>query len=1179
MNERAATAAVSIDRSYELADRYRKEEGRVFLTGVQALVRLPLLQARADRAAGLTTSGFISGYRGSPLGGYDLELGRAKKTLDAHDVVFEPGLNEDLAATAVWGTQQLAHFGKAKVQGVHGYWYGKGPGVDRTADVFRHANMFGTSKHGGVLAFAGDDHAAASSVIPHQTDFLFKTCSIPTIYPATVSEYLDFGLAGLALSRFSGLWVAFKCATETVESASVVQLPTPLPHFATPDDFELPPHGLNYDPTLPALAGRMEQERRLYEERLPAARAFWRLNGFDGPVLGAERPRFALISAGKGHAELLEALRLLGIDDAEAKRIGLGVYRVGMTWPLDWEPVADYVAGAEIALVVEEKRANVEAQVKDGLYNRPAPQRPLVLGKRDENEEPLISPLGQIHPDDVIKGMLRAFEDRLGEEGARWRRIYEERMAAKRAAPTGAGLIPRKAFFCAGCPHNTSTNVPDGSIAGGGIGCHILALGSRNTEIVCQMGGEGVFWVGAQHFVETPHTFQNLGDGTYQHSGVLAVRQAVAAKANITFKILFNDAVAMTGGQTAEGPLSPDRIARQLAAEGVVDIRVVSDHPEHHSLAQLPAGAKIHHRDDLDEVQRDLREIPGVTAIIYEQTCATEKRRRRKRGLMDDPKTRIFINDRICEGCGDCSVKSNCIAVEPHETEFGVKRRVNQSSCNKDFSCVKGFCPSFVAVETDGIAKPDTSMVEAAAGDLLAGLPQPELPAADTPFNILVTGIGGTGVVTIGQLLAMAAHLEGRGSMVLDHTGLAQKGGSVISHVRVAQSMDELKCSAIVDGEADLLLACDMLTAAADDATAKIARGRTTAVINTIEAPTSDFVKDSVRFDFPTEAAIARIRRATGENDTTLFEATSYAEALLGDAIGANLMMLGYAWQQGRIPLSFEAIDRAIELNGVAIAMNREAFAWGRLSAVEPETVAKLVADARSGDDEIAETLEEIQVKRERELTDYQNAAYADRYRALVEKAVEAETRVSGAAGPLAEAVARYYYKLLAYKDEYEVARLYSDPAYLRKLEKQFAGVGKLQVYLAPPLLSPRDPETGELQKRKFGPWIFTAFDILKRFKFLRGGAFDIFGKTEERRMERALIAEYEADIERILGALTGDRLAAAVAIASAPDMIRGFGHVKERNVKAYREGRDARWRAFDEGRRPTAPSGEQQAA
>ncbi|MEM8988107.1 MAG: indolepyruvate ferredoxin oxidoreductase family protein [Pseudomonadota bacterium] len=1162
MTEPAKSAQSIVDPEYKLEDRYRRDSGRVFLTGVQALTRLPLMQARADRAAGLNTAGFISGYRGSPLGALDMELWRSKKILDDHDIRFEPGLNEDLAVTAVWGTQQLAGFSGPRVDGVFGMWYGKGPGVDRSADPLRHANMDGASKYGGVLALAGDDHTAHSSVLPHQTDQLFQALNIPQVNPSTVGEYLSLGLAGYALSRFSGLWVGFKCATDTVEGGAVVDIPQMLPSYKTPTDIEIPPHGFNNDTNLQWQTGRMELERRIYEERLPAAKAFWRANGFDRIVLGRKPARFGIAVTGKAYAELMEALRLLRIDEATAKALGLAIYKIELQWPLEPQGALRFADGLDALLVLEEKRSHVEAQLKDVLFHMPADRRPRVFGKQAPDGRLFLPEVADFSPDMVASALVDFIGDAAPDTTARWR----DRLAARRAAiaaPPANALPARKPFFCSGCPHNTSTRIPDGAHAGAGIGCHIMAMGQGRAEKVCQMGGEGMFWVGVHTFTDMPHMFQNMGDGTYQHSGVLAIRQAVAAKAPMTFKILFNDAVAMTGGQNAEGGLTVDGIAYQLYGEGVRRLAVVSDEPEKYAgQVTFPHGTVVRHRDDLNEIQEDMRGYEGVSAIIYDQTCAAEKRRRRKRGQMPDPAKRIFINDRVCEGCGDCSVKSNCISVEPLQTDFGVKRKINQSSCNKDYSCVKGFCPSFISLEPSGVAKPDKSRVEAEEAALFASLPEADRPCLDAPFNMLVTGIGGTGVITIGALLSMAGHLEGKGASVHDHTGLAQKNGAVVSHVRLAPKAADLSTTKIVDGETDLLLACDMLVGASSQYLSYLSTKRTAAVVNANETPTADFVSDP-KYAFPAARARQTIRRAVRSKQCDVIDATELATALFGDAIASNLFMVGYAWQLGRIPLSADAILRAIELNGVAVAFNQRAFNWGRAAVHAPDVVMDLVGAVTGETTSAPETFEALVDRFARELVAYQNKALSERYRALVAQAVEVDRRLNGAPGAFAEAVARYYYKVLAYKDEYEVARLYSDKAYWDKLSRQFDDVKNIKVYLAPPLLSRPDPQTGEPKKMTFGPWIFTAFRLMAKLKGLRGTPFDLFGKTAERKMERALIGQYERDVERLIAELTPDVYDAGVAIASVPDDIRGFGPVKERNVEKAREARAALWRDF----------------
>ncbi len=1126
-----------------LEDKYTATSGKVFLNGTQALVRLPLVQMRRDKAAGLNTGGFISGYRGSPIGAYDFALHSAAKHLDADGVVFQPGVNEDMAATAVWGSQQVHTSPGANKDGVVGFWYGKGPGVDRCGDVFKHANAAGTAPHGGVLCFAADDHNAKSSTMPHQSDHAFMAAIMPVLFPSSVHEFVELGLLGIAMSRYSGCWIGYKVISNTIETTAVVDLAGEQTQFVTPTDFELPPDGLN----LRWPDGIHEQDNRLQDYKGYAAIAFARANGVDQLIYDSKKPRFGIIASGKAYENVREALRQLGIDAKTADELGIRLYKVRMTWPLEPEGVRQFAEGLEEVLVIEERREVIEHQIKQQLFNWRADVRPRIVGKFDHEDRPILS----LHDEMTAGTALRAIATRLltfdlpnGLRGRIQQKLayYEERGAIRvnHEAP-----VTRIAHFCSGCPHNTSTKVPDGSRAMAGIGCHFMAVWmGRHTETYTHMGGEGVPWTGLAPFTDEKHMFANLGDGTYFHSGIMAVRAAVASGANITYKLLFNDAVAMTGGQPHDGPLNPAVISHQLKGEGVKEIWLVSDEPEKYDRSTLAKGVEIRHREHLDDVQKHLREVPGCTAIIYDQTCAAEKRRRRKRGLMEDPDKRAFINPLVCEGCGDCSVQSNCISIEPMETDFGRKRKINQSSCNKDFSCVDGFCPSFVTVHGGRLKKPALPEISADA------LPEPKPIKLDDVYNIAITGVGGTGVLTIGAIIGMAAHLEDKAAIILDIAGLAQKGGAVLSHVRLAPSPDLVSSPQIVTGETDLLLAADTVVAAATDSVALYNRENTTAVVNTHLSPVSNFIFDR-DFDFRERGVVDAIANHVRQ-DRFQVDFAKLAELVCGDAIATNIMMIGYACQKGLLPLGREALERAIELNAVAVDANLRAFAWGRHFAEHPQEAADLLAKA-GGEAGEPDTLEQIIDKRAEFLTAYQDEKLAARYRALVERVAGREAEM-GRKRDLTNAVARHYFKLLSYKDEYEVARLFTDGSFEKQLAETFEGDYRVRYHLAPPILAGKPLPNGRPRKREFGRWMLTAFKLLASMKRLRGTAFDIFGYSAERRMERQLIADYEAMIDDLLARLDADNHRFAVALARLPDEIRGFGPVKEKAVNKAKE-------------------------
>ena len=1188
--------------SITLDDKYTLERGRAFMSGVQALVRLPMLQRQRDAKHGLNTAGFISGYRGSPLGTYDQSLWAAKKHLEANHIVFQPGVNEELAATAVWGTQQLDLYPQTKkYDGVFGIWYGKGPGVDRCSDVFKHANMAGTAQHGGVIAIAGDDHISKSSTAAHQSDHIFKACGTPVFFPSNVQDILDMGLHAFAMSRFSGLWSGMKTIQEVVESSASIAVDPDRVNIVLPEDFQMPPGGLHIRwPDAP-----LEQEARLMDYKWYAALAYVRANKLNYNVVQGANDRFGLIASGKAYNDMRQALVDLGLDDAVCRQLGIRVHKVNVVWPLEASITRDFAQGLQEILVVEEKRQVIEYQLKEELYNWRPDVRPNVLGKFDEqpgddsggewsmpnpSQNWLLRPKADLTPAIIAQAIAKRLK-KLGVPADIEARM-EQRLAVIAARERALVELPaggndRTPWFCSGCPHNTSTRVPEGSRAVAGIGCHYMTtwMPDRNTSTFTQMGGEGVTWVGQSHFTQEAHVFANLGDGTYFHSGLLAIRQSIAAGVNITYKILYNDAVAMTGGQTVgerpEGH-SVAQIAHSLRAEGVVKLVVVTDDPSkyhgrtHHIDANparaqhqelindLPAGIEVFHRDELDRIQREFRAIPGCTAIIYDQTCATEKRRRRKRGTLATPDKTVVINELVCEGCGDCSVQSNCLSVEPVETPFGRKRRINQNTCNKDYSCVNGFCPSFVTVEGGTLKKPKKEK----KGDLssLPAIPEPQLPRADTAWGIVVGGVGGTGVITIGSLLGMAAHLEGKGVITQDAGGLAQKGGATWSHIQIANRPEAIYTTKVDMAKADLVIGCDPIVAANKASLAVMQNGRTFVALNSHGTPTAAFVHNP-DWQFPGGSCEAAIAGAVGPGLVGCFDAEQAAVQLLGDSIYTNPLMLGYAWQKGRVPLTRAALMRAMELNGVQVANNQAAFEWGRRCAHNLAEVEALYRTAQVIQFVKKTGLQELVAQREQFLTDYQNAAYAAQYRSFVDQVQAAEGRL-GSSTRLTEAVARYLFKLMAYKDEYEVARLHTDPAFTAKIADMFDGDYKLVHHLAPPLSAAKNAQ-GHLVKKSYQPWIRSAFGVLAKLKGLRGTPLDLFGRTAERRTERALIVEYRDCITQLLPQLTADKLELAVQIARIPEDIRGYGHVKERHLAAARskwQGLMQQWQAPQPG-------------
>jgi indolepyruvate ferredoxin oxidoreductase len=1132
-----------------LADRFDLSKRTVLLGGTQALVRMCLMQKARDAAAGLATAGYVTGYRGSPLGGVDQQMTRAGRQLSAADIRFEPGLNEDLAATALWGTQQAHLRGEGRVQGVFGLWYGKGPGVDRCGDVFRHANMAGTAQHGGVVACLGDDHTGESSTVLHHSEFALVDALMPILSPAGVQEVLDYGLYGWALSRYTGCWVGLKCVKDTIEVTEVVDGDPHRLQIVTPTDFALPPDGLN----IRLGDNPVAQEARLHDYKRFAAEAFARANKLDKRVLGRPGARIGIVSSGKSWLDTVHALDLLGIDAAEAERLGITTYKVGMVWPLDVTSFREWAEGLDLIVCVEEKRKLIEIEAKEAIFNDRRGRR--VIGWKNERGETVFSVKQSLDP---VK-IARTLGDLLAEEG-----IDTEALRARRAvlaeavrADNAEEIAARKPWFCSGCPHNTSTRLPEGARAYAGIGCHYMVQWmDRNTEGFTHMGGEGANWIGEAPFSTRRHIFQNLGDGTYNHSGVQAIRAALAAKVNITYKILFNDAVAMTGGQPNEGGLTPQRIAAELVAMGVPKVVGVYDPKEEIDRKAFPAGVALRPRDDLDAVQRELQETEGVSAIIYIQTCAAEKRRRRKKGAFPDPDRRVFINPDVCEGCGDCGVQSNCVSILPLETPLGRKREIDQSSCNKDFSCLKGFCPSFVTLEGAKVKKAATAELN------LPDLPAPALPAVDGTWNVVVTGVGGTGVVTVGALIGMAAHLEGKGAGVMEMAGLAQKGGAVHIHCRIAATPADISAIRVAVGEADAVIGGDLVVTAGAKTLGLMARGRTRAVVNAHEIPTGDFTRNR-DFTLPTDRLALALRARIGDEAVAMLDASKLAEKFLGDAIYANVAMLGAAWQAGLVPLSAEAIDRAIEINGAGVEGNRAAFRLGRWAVAHPVEAAKALGATEAAP---AEDLDGVVAYRAAHLEKYQGRRLARKYRARVEAA-------KAAGANFALAVAKGYHKLLAYKDEYEVARLHAETLE-RAVAEHFTDVRAMRFHLAPPILGRKDAQ-GRPVKSEFGPWMLRAFGLLAKFKGLRGTPLDPFGRTAERRMERRLIAEYEADIDRVQAAATPDTREIALALAELPLAIRGFGHVKAAAAEAAARRRAELLAAYEAGGWPVLKAAE----
>ncbi|MEM7300617.1 MAG: indolepyruvate ferredoxin oxidoreductase family protein [Pseudomonadota bacterium] len=1137
----------SFDTSISLKDKFDLNKNRIFVSGVQALLRLVLAQKERDRKAGHNTAGYITGYRGSPVGGIDLTMWRFQDLLKQNDIVFQSGQNEDLAATALWGTQQAELRGDGKYDGVFGIWYGKGPGVDRSGDVFRHANLAGTSKFGGVVAVMGDDHTCESSTTAHQSEFHFLDVMMPVLHPAGVQEIVDFGLFGYALSRYAGVWVGLKCLKDTIESTAVIDGDIDRLQFVEPTDFEMPKDGLNIRTNDHPLV----QEARLQDYKRDAIVAFVRANKINKTIIsGGKTPKVGIITTGKSYLDVRQALDGLGIDEIRANALGIRLFKIGCVWPIPPEELKKFARGLDTIIVVEEKRSLIEVQVREELYG--TAHQPTVVGKKDEKGNWLFPVKGALDSNNIAiaigERVLKHNKDKDLKSNV------DALKAAQEAQAKTETIAERVPYFCAGCPHSSSTHVPEGSRAYAGIGCHYMAQWmDRKTEGYTQMGGEGANWIGEFHFSNREHVFQNLGDGTYNHSGHLAVRAAANSDANITYKILYNDAVAMTGGQPNEGNLTVDMIASQVAAEGAQRVVIVTDEPDKYpSTVAWPLGTTIHHRSELMEVQKELSKVKGLSVMIYDQTCASEKRRRRKRGMFPDPDRRAVINEQVCEGCGDCGVKSNCVAVTAVDTDYGRKRQIDQSACNKDFSCTNGFCPSFVTVHGGKLRKGAEQQAGAESAEIpLAQLPAPTLPEIDKTYGVVVTGVGGTGVVTVGAIIGMAAHLEGKGSAIIDMAGLAQKGGAVASHLRIAKKPSDINSIRITARGADLILGCDVVTAGTAKVMASVKEGETRVVVNSHETLSGSFTHN-VDFSFPVQRILRAIRAKAGNENTHVVEAKRMAIGLMGDAIAANMFMLGFAWQNGGLPISAEAILKAIDLNGVAVKLNQDAFNWGRVAAHDMTLVP---VKEEPGPEQLphrerSANIDELIERRADDLTRYQNATYANRYRETMDRVRAAEaSKASGKAG-LSDVIARNLFKLMAIKDEYEVARLYTDGSFERQLSERFESWERIEFHMAPPLFSKRDAN-GHLVKSTFGPWMRRALGLVASLKGLRGSTLDVFGYTQERRMERRLLSDYEAVIDRICSSLTPQNHSAAMALANYPEKIRGFGHVKEAAVKS----------------------------
>jgi len=1146
-------------RAVELGDKFTLESGQVFVTGIQALVRLPMLQNQSDRLRELNTAGYVTGYRGSPLGALDQQLALAAEHLDQHQVQFQPAVNEDLAATAVWGTQQVGLGGDGRFDGVFAMWYGKGPGVDRSGDSLRHGNLAGSSRYGGVLVIMGDDHACESSTTAHQSEYSLINTFIPVLNPAGVQDLIDFGLYGWALSRYSGCWVGLKSVHDTVEAAASISVHPKRVQTEVPSDFLLPDSGLNLRwPDTP-----QEQERRLHEFKLDAIGAFVRTNPIDRRVLGNNRARTGIISTGKSYLDVRRALLELGVDEPRADALGLTLYKVGLVWPLEAKGLRQFARGLERLIVVEEKRGLIEEQVRNILYD--TADAPLIIGKLDEKGDVLFPAHGRLDATLIAHEVGRRLLNTSGDDDNWLRTIVAALDQRVNSEPGKLPAMVRTPYFCAGCPHNTSTVVPAGSRALAGIGCHYMAQWmDRSTARYTQMGGEGASWIGESPFSTTEHVFQNIGDGTYFHSGLLAIRACVAAGVNITYKILYNDAVAMTGGQAMDGPMDVPRITRQVHAEGVGHIAVVTDEPAKYPRgANWAPGVSIHHRDELPELQAQFTHLRGTSVIVYDQTCAAEKRRRRHRGHMPTPARRLFINQEVCEGCGDCGVQSNCVALVPAATPVGRKRAIDQSACNMDYSCVKGFCPSFVSVTGAERKRGAKHKSLAALTDSL--LLEPQIGPLERHFSIVLTGVGGTGVVTTGAIIGMAAHLAYLGCSVLDMAGLAQKGGAVTSHIVLAPKPDDINATHVADGGADLLLGCDLVTSASLTCLQKLSRN-SICVINTEQMMTVDFIHDP-DLPFEADALLAAIREQVNGGSFYTLAATRLAVAAFGDSIAANMVMLGMACQVGALPIPAAAIERAIELNGQSVEMNQQAFRLGRASAAQKEMVSRLLsADADEESSSRAEetTLDEVLDRYSSSLAQSHGRASARRLQEWVDKVQNAAAASAVSGETLARAVTRAGFHLLAIKDEYEVARLYSAPAFHRALANEFEGDYRLALHLAPPLLSGRDPATGRPRKRTFGPWIFPVLRVLSAMRGIRGTVLDPFRSGSERQLEQVLLSEYGQTLERLCAGLCAGNLDTAVTIAELPLAVRGFGPVKAEAAERSRERATALWPAFD---------------